>query len=358
MVKLAPVLSLYLARSVGQSILLVTAVLSGLYLTFQIFREVGDLAGDYGLAQMLAFVLRSLPTGVYDLFPFAVLIGVMIAAGRLASSRELVAMRAGGFDRLQIVGRMISAAMALSLLMMAAAEWWMPQLELQARSDREQARTGQLAVSAGRVIWMRDADRMVRAELLLSDPELGVRFSDVHIYTLNEQFQPELLLQAESASHQNNQWLLERSTSLNLEGAQRSQSPMLRLDSAINPDVFLALSTRPRLLAMADIRRISGYLEQNGLDASEYDDAFWRRLFYPLNILAMVLVGLPLLFRTDRQLAPAASIFAGIAVGISFFVVWRIMIGLAGLSLLPLWLIHLLPALLFISLGCWRLRKA
>ena len=355
---LARTLSLYLMRSVAQSIALMTLVLGGLYLTLQLVRELGDLSGNYGVPQMLAYLIRSLPTGLYDLFPFAVLIGVMIAVGRFAASRELVAMRAGGFHRMRIARRVLGAALVLSLLMMAMAEWWMPQLELQARSDREQARSGELAISAGRQVWLRDGRQMIRAELLVNDPELGVRFANVHMYQLDDQQQPVLWLQAEQALHRQGEWLLQQSSAFNLETAEHQHQSLVRLESAINPDVFQALSTRPRLLSMADIQRISGYLQQNGLDTQAYEQAFWRRLFYPLNILAMLLVGLPLLFRADRQLAPAASIFAGIAVGIAFFVVWRIAIGMAGVLMLPIWLIHLLPAVLFAGFGYWRLRRA
>ena len=351
-------LSLYLMRSVIQFILWMTVVLGGLYLTLQLVRELGDLAGNYGVAQMLAYLLRTLPTGLYDLFPFAVLIGVMVAVGRLAASRELIAMRAGGLNRSSIAGRVLFAALTLSLLMMAMAEWWMPQLELQARADREQARSGELAVSAGRPVWLRDGNQMIQAELLVNDPELGVRFADVQVYQINAEQQPVAWLKAEQAVHENGEWLLQQASRFNLQTAEREQMDSIRLVSAINPDVFQALSTRPRLLSMADIRRISGYLQQNGLDTQAYEQAFWRRLFYPLNILAMLLVGLPLLFRADRQLAPAASIFAGIAVGITFFVVWRIVIGTAAVLMLPLWLIHLLPALLFAGLGYWQLRRA
>ncbi|MEM7053876.1 MAG: LPS export ABC transporter permease LptG [Pseudomonadota bacterium] len=351
-------LSFYLMRSVAQSVLVMTFVLGGLYLTLQLVRELGDLAGNYGVVQMLAYLVRSLPTGLYDLFPFAVLIGVMVAVGRLAAGHELIAMRAGGLNRMGIVGRVLAAVLGLSLLMMAMAEWWMPQLELQARSDREQARSGEIAVSAGREVWLRDGSQMIRAELLVSDPGLGVRFADVQVYAINAERQPITWLQAEQGLHESGGWLLQQVSVLDLVTAKRQQLDSIELESAINPDVFQALSTRPRLLSMMDIRRISGYLRQNGLDTQAYENAFWRRLFYPLNILAMVLVGLPLLFRADRKLAPAASIFAGIAVGIAFFVVWRIVIGLAVLLVLPLWLIHLLPALLFAVFGYRQLRRA
>ncbi len=361
--KLTALLTRYLVSASLSAVVQVGLILGGLYLTFQLVRELGDLEGGYGVVQMLAYLLRTFPTGLYDMFPFIVLIGCMIAAGRLASSHELVAMRASGFDRRHIASRIMLVVLGLSLFMMAMAEWWMPALEMNARADREQARSGQLSASQGREIWIRDANRMIQAELLVNDPALGVRFANLQFYELNDRYRPVQLVHARFAVHQDRQWRLQEVQRMSMAATRAANQVRLAkqeslvLESSINPDVFLALSTRPRLMSMRDIRRISGYLDQNELDTSRYQEAFWRRLFYPLNILAMVLAGLPLLFRADRQLAPATSVFAGIAVGIAFFIVWRTVTGLSGLLPLPLWQFHLVPAVLFIGFGLWRLQK-
>ncbi|MEM1081310.1 MAG: LptF/LptG family permease, partial [Pseudomonadota bacterium] len=267
---LAPRLTLYLMRTTLIAIGLVTLVLTGLYFTFQVIREAGDLSGDYGLVAMLWYLIRSLPTGVYDMFPFAVLIGSMIAAGRLASSRELVAMRASGFDRGAIALRLVLAAMTASVAMMAMAEWWMPDLELQARTDREHALNEQVAAAGGRRIWTRDDQTMVRADIVLNDPDLGIRFTNVQMYRLNQGQSPALWLSAATATHSDGRWALKQVQALNLTDARQQSVASMMLPSSINPDVFVAFSTRARLLSMADIRRIAGYLDANGLETSTY----------------------------------------------------------------------------------------
>jgi len=77
----------------------VTLLLVGLYVGIDIVREAGDLQRDYGVPDMLLFVTRTVPTRLYDIFPFAALIGVLVGLGQLAAHRELVAMRAAGLDR-------------------------------------------------------------------------------------------------------------------------------------------------------------------------------------------------------------------------------------------------------------------
>jgi lipopolysaccharide export system permease protein len=121
--------------------------------------------------------------------------------------------------------------------------------------------------------------------------------------------------------------------------------------------VFRALATRPRLLPIADIVRIRRHLEDNGQEAVDYRQAFWRRLLYPVNLLAMLFSGVALLLRTGRGLPPAIGVFAGVSLGIGFIVVHRLILGLAPVLPLPFGMTHLVPAALFALAGTWLLRR-
>ena len=156
-----------------------------------------------------------------------------------------------------------------------------------------------------------------------------------------------MLVRAAQGNHDGRAWQLEQGTRLDLVTGARESFERTELASALNPEVFDALATRPRLLPVADILRIRDYLEANGLDASAYLEAFWRRVLYPVNLLAMVLIGLPLLFRPGRQASTAVNVFSGVALGVGFVVVQRISLGLAPVLPVPVGVTHALPALLF-----------
>lgn len=352
------ILGRYLGRSVARAVVLVALVLTGLYLSVDLVREAGDMTTGYGPAEILAFLLRIIPARLYDLFPFAVLIGGMVALGRLSSSSELVAMRASGFHQLRILACALAPAFLLGLVVMLAGEWLVPKLELDARLDRERARDGQLGGVVGEALWIRDGNLMIRAEVVLWNEDDEVRFGNLRIYFLDKASGIERTVHASEARHETARWILRGVHALDTRtGAHEQPEGTLELESGLDPGVFRALVTRPRLLPMHDILRIQAYLEANGQNATAYRQAFWRRLLYPLNMLMMLFSGVALLLRAGRQLSPAVGVFAGVSLGIGFVVVQRLVLGLAPVLPVPFGITHLLPAAAFGLLALALLRR-
>ena len=84
---------------------------------------------------------------------------------------------------------------------------------------------------------------------------------------------------------------------------------------------------------------------------------YWTKLFGPLTILAMVLLAIPFVFGSTRQISIGKQILLGFLVGITFYMVSRL-IGQMGLVYgVPAILSALLPTLLVIALTTWSYRK-
>ena len=340
-------LSRYLIVQLLKAIGLVSLLLVGLYTLVELLREARSLGGDYQAVQMIVYLIQTTPRRLYDIFPFAALIGVLIGLGALASGNELVAMRAAGFDRARILSRVLLAVGLCLVLLVAAAEWMIPGLESQARADREQARTGQIQQGREGLLWLRDQNRMLRIGLSIWIDERQLTFRDIQIYELGDTGQTEHILHAQSARHDGRAWQLEsvrRLSTARSGGIENLDS--IRLDSGLRPELFEAAITRPRLLSMTDLNAMKQLLERNGLDALRYQEAFWQRLYWPLTVLAMVLIGLPFVFAGMRQRNPGLNLFVGVSVGLVFFVLTRLAQGVAGVVPAPLWLTLLLPALI------------
>ncbi|MEN1729140.1 MAG: LptF/LptG family permease, partial [Pseudomonadota bacterium] len=290
-------LSRYLISRVLVGIAVVGLLLVGLYSLVEILREARSLESDYQALQMLVYIAQTTPRRLYDVFPFAALIGVMVGMGSLASANELVAMRAAGFDRGRIISRVLMAVGLCLVLLFAVAEWLIPGLEAQARADREQARSGQIQFGDQGALWLRDRDHMLRIGLSLWLDDNQLAFRELQIYRLDGQGQTDRVYFAEQARHDGSRWQLEEVRSLDREQIGAAEAlDALALDSGLRPELFEATVSRPRLLSMTDLSAMKSLLESNGLDASPYREAFWERLYWPMNVLAMVLIGLPFVF--------------------------------------------------------------
>ncbi|WP_181918350.1 MULTISPECIES: LPS export ABC transporter permease LptG [unclassified Wenzhouxiangella] len=356
---IAGIFGRYISRTVLVWVLIVAVLLAGLYTLIELVREAQDLIRDYGPLQMLSYLAQTTPSRVYDIFPFAALIGTMLGLGGLAGTNELVAMRAAGYDRGRILGSVMLAVGGCLIILFLLAEFVIPGLETRANAQRDQLRSGQVHLGRFGALWLRDGSMMVRIGYSAWSDENRPEFGDVLIYRLNEAgMQPELVMHAEHATHTGREWELRGVSERGVfesAGSRREQS--VRRESTLSYDLFSSAVSKPRMLAIADLMGMISLLDANNLDTGQYRQALWSRLFFPLNVLAMILVSLPFTFRGARQGGRGLSIFVGLSLGLMFFVISRLIRGTAMLWPGPLWLLMILPALFFGVIGLLLLRK-
>ncbi len=350
----------YVARQVLWGIGLVLVGLVALYSLVDILRELRSIEAGYGLADVVFFVLQTSLRRVYDVFPFAALIGTLLGLGSLAASQELVALRAAGVSRQKVAAMALAGGLSVLVMVMVLTETLMPGLETDARTAREQARTGQVELGGHQGLWLRDGRMLINIgqSLWVSDEE--VEFLEVDFYRMTDGFSPGELIQAERARHDGSNWILDNPILLDLEApvvvAETGQD-IARLQSRLDPAVFGAALTRPRFIAAADLVRLARYMEANGLDATAYRSAFWGRMFYPLTVIAMILIGLPFVFQPIREKGWGLPVLTGIGLGLGFHMLNRLLHGAAAITQLPPWITAAVLPLAFIGLALVLLRR-
>ena len=352
------ILGRYVSRTVLVWVLIVAVLLVGLYTLIELVREAQDLTRDYGPVQMLAFIAQTTPSRLYDIFPFAALIGTMLGLGGLAGTNELVAMRAAGYDRGRVLASVMLSVGACLLVLFMLAEFVIPGLEARASAQRDQLRSGQVHLGKYGALWLRDGSMMIRIGYSAWSDDNQPEFGDVLVYHVDEGMQPDRVMHATSATHTGDAWQFRHVAERGVfdERQSRRESSMT-LDSTLSYDLFASAVSKPRMLAIRDLMGMIALLDANELDTGRYRQALWNRAFFPLNVLAMILVSLPFAFRGGRQGGRGLSLFAGLSLGLMFFVISRLIRGTAMLWPGPLWLLMILPAVFFGALGLVLLRR-
>ncbi|WP_348655367.1 LptF/LptG family permease, partial [uncultured Spongiibacter sp.] len=96
-------LNRYIGRTVAAAILLVLLVIVGIDLLSSLIDELKEIRGDYTFVSVLQYVGLVAPGSLYKYLPFAALVGCLAGLGSLASSSELVVMRAAGVSTAKLV---------------------------------------------------------------------------------------------------------------------------------------------------------------------------------------------------------------------------------------------------------------
>jgi lipopolysaccharide export system permease protein len=309
-------LNTHVAFSVFSAIVLVLLIIVGLDAITAFIDEAEDIGDGYTFVEVLKYVGLTLPGRFYEFIPFAALIGCLIGLGQLATSSELVVMRAAGVSTARLTWIAMKPALLIAVFGFVIGEYVAPKTDQWAATSRALAQNPGESIAGRRGLWHRESNSFLNFNALESN---GV----VHGITLL-QFDDNLrllsTLSARRATFQGDHWLMEQVKRTNLAswGTQRSEHTTLRWETGITPQILTMEVVAPEQLPLLDLYRYSRYLLQQGLDADDFQLALWRKLLQPLAIAALVLVAISFIFGPLREGTMGFRIFAGVIVGIAF----------------------------------------
>lgn len=349
-------LSRYIATTITSSILMVLLVILGFDAIADIIDEMSKLGGNYDFLAALKFVLFSLPGNVFELLPFAALVGCLAGLGSLASNSELIVIRSAGVSTGRVVWLVMRPALMIMLAGMLVSEYIAPATESIAQSERATALRKTDNVVSKEGLWHREGNQFMHFNVVQPN---GVLYG-ITIYEFDDERHLRGTLFAERAIFQANHWLLEEVVENRLYPTHiESVSVRSKLwQTELSSDLLNILVLDPIDLSVLELWRYASYLDSQNLNSGPYRLAFWEKVLQPLSTLGLVLVAISFVFGPLREVTMGFRIFIGVLVGIVFRTAQDM---LAPASLVygfqPIYA-SLLPILVCIVLGVWFLRRA
>ena len=346
----------YIFKTVVTTALISLLVLLALETFFTLMGEIEDMGeGNYGLPQVLQYLLLTLPRRTYEIFPMCLLVGGLLGMGSLASSSELVAMRAAGASLFRLVGAALKAGLFLGVLSLILGEFIAPYAEQIAQESRANARNQSIDIRHGLGFWARDGQNFVNVRAVLPSG----RLANIYIYEMGESSELKSVIYARNADYVEGRWALQgvARTLIQPEAVYNRGVDNLLVDSVISPAMLNVLASDPEDLSIRDLRTYITYLNRNGLEDNMYQLAFWSKVLGPLTNLAMLFIAMPFVFGSQRKAGAGQRLLIGVFLGLLFFLANR-MLG----NLVLLYGYHPLlgagsPMLLFFAAGAYALHK-
>jgi lipopolysaccharide export system permease protein len=306
----------YVMKTVGGAMFLVMVVVLSLDLIFAFIAELDDTANNYQTLDALWYVFLTLPRRIYDYLPLGAFMGVLVGLGSMASSSELTVIRAAGVSIKRIVWAAMKPALFVVLLGVGIGEYLAPPAERMAQSEKAVALGAGSNVAAASGLWHREGNVFIHMNAVQPS---GVLFG-ISMFRFNEQRQLLAASFAERAIYQGDYWILEnvQTTKLTAQSTTRVTHNQLRWESGLSPSVLSVLIVKPENLAMTGLLTYARYLDEQGLSASRYWLAFWKKTLMPLGTAVMVLVAISFIFGPLRSVTMGFRVFTGLLVGLSF----------------------------------------
>ncbi len=366
MVPFPKIHDLYVARVVVGTVLLVWAVLVGLDVVLATVDEIGNIGqGSYTFAGALNYIAHSVPRRAYTMFPTASVIGALMALGQLASSSELTALRALGVSRKRLSVSVAIPITLLTALMMVNGETVAPWAQRSADVMRSAARSNDMIVAQYSGLWAREGDTFLNAQTgheRGSDKDRWLELNDVRLFEFDDKGRLQSIAHAAIAEHRSSGWLLRKVKRTYFEERAVTQTDVdeehweSNLDSAA-----LAANAgniwRPRYMGASELKEGINYRKRNELDASEFEEYYWGRWFYPLNVLALCLAAIPFAFGSLRSGGMGRRLFLGVVFSLGFWLLQNQVVKLAAVYKFDYRLAYLVPPMIMLAVSWYLFRK-
>jgi lipopolysaccharide export system permease protein len=327
------ILTRYLAREIYASITLVFAALLMLFSFLDLIHELSVMGhGDYHIGYVLLFVLLTVPSHIYDLFPVAILIGSILALVQLAANSELIVYRSSGASLQQMVGALLKIGLPLVVLSYLCGEVIAPPSERMAQSLRLKAQNAEVTLKEFRTgVWVKDERSFVNVKNVMPDTSL----LNISIYEFDESYHLHSITAAKRATFvAENRWHLEEvmQTRFTEHGTTADNQASMEWHSVLNPDLLSVLLVVPEQMSAWNLYQYVQHLRDNHQKTARYEIAMWTKLVYPFAVLVMLLLALPFTAHHRREGGISGKIFLGVVLGLSFHFLGRLFASLGALN--------------------------
>ena len=387
------ILQRYFAVSIAQSVTFVAIAFLALSAFFDLTDELPSIGKQgFEIQHAFLYVLLRVPYHVYEVMPFAALIGTIYTMAQFASSSEFTIMRASGMSTRMAAWMLLKIGVGLVLVTFLFGEVIAPRTAPMAEQIKLGARGATVSQGFSSGMWTKD---MVRSDGITGQVT-GSRFFNVRqfstdgqlrgvsLYEFDTSFRMRSLITAERGTYKgDNTWSLEGVTETRFSNtatlpeaarqAAEAKGPVsygqetsvvttrklaaMDLASEVTPRIISVSASDPERMSANELAVYTRHLTENKQESERFKIAFWKKLIDPLAVFVMMALALPFAYLHARSGGVSLKIFVGIMIGVAFMLVNSLFAHVGLLSAMPAFLTAIAPSLLFLALALVALWK-
>ena len=365
------------------SIVLVAAGFLALFFFFDLVDELQYLGKSNGLPSglptasdiyqirhALLYVGLLIPNHLYELLPISVLIGTIFVMARLAKSSEYTILRTSGLGPWRALKLLLSLGSIFVVTSFLIGDYLAPLSERTAQLLKAKYRG---TITVGQTgAWLREKQAYNTYVANVKTLSPSNEMVGVQIFEFDNKGLVVSRMQAASANFsEDDSWQLKNvtraefsvpntsattaNTAVQTARVSRSVLDSFRWPTEISQEMVSVALLKPERMGTIDLFNYIRHLDANGQTAQRYEIEFWKKVFYPLSCLVMVILALPFAYLHFRSGGISGYVFLGVMIGISFFLLNNVFGYIGNLQNWQPWFAAAAPGLLYmtISLGAF-----
>ena len=343
------------------AVALVTLGFALLFFFFDFVEELQSVnhigAIGYRIPQALIFIGLMMPSHIYELMPITVLIGTIFVMARLAQSSEFTILRTSGLGPWRALRILLSLGLLFVFFTFAIGDYVAPLADKTAQLLKASF-NGKVTVGKTGA-WLKEkqaySNYAINVGALASDGTM----KDVRIFEFDNHGHLVSMIQGQTGRFgEHEDWLLNKvdRTEFTVADARagrvdRVVSDNFRWPTSVTAEMVAAAVLRPERMGTIDLFQYMQHLSSNNQSAQKYEIQFWKKVFYPLSCLVMVVLALPFAYFHFRSGGIASYVFGGVMAGVSFVLLNNVLGDLGTLQGWQPWFTAALPGLIYSMLS-------
>ncbi len=325
-------------------------------------------ANIYQIRHALLYVLLLVPNHLYELLPISVLIGTIIVMARLAQNSEYTILRTSGLGPWRALKLLLALGAFFVVLSFAVGDYLAPVSDRAAQLLKARY---QNKITVGQTgAWLKE--KQVYNNYVVNVKALSPenKMQGVRIFEFDNMGRVVSTTEAPLATFgEADTWVLSQATRVEFSApgnaaktvqsngsapeakVNRTLQETFRWRNNISAEMVSVALLKPERMATLDLFNYVRHLDANGQTAQRYEIEFWKKVFYPLSCMVMVMLALPFAYLHFRSGGIAGYVFAGVMIGISFFLLNNVFGYIGNLRSWQPWLAAATPGLLYMTVS-------
>ena len=317
----------YIANTLLTYSIVVLLVWLSLYSFFNFLAELNSVGKvNYTILAAFKYIVLQLPEVAYDQVSPVILLGCVLGMGHLATTGQLIILRASGISILKITWLTLKNAIIFLICLTLIGELVAPTLSTYAENERSRAIGKNSLSSSQNGFWIRDGDNFINVENNLD----GTLFNGITVIEVNKSNQIERVVESKSAIFNGQSLNMDSANIFSIDSTNLfddialKERNLYKKQVAFDQDLIASLEKEPKDLTTLTIVKQIQFLTDNKLRAEIFEVELYKRLVKPITLVAMILLAMLFIFGSTRDATLGRKIFFGVSIGLSFELISRI----------------------------------
>ena len=310
----------YLIKLFLKKLLIITGVFASLTFILNILEEL-KFFNELNLSfhYPFLFTFLNLPSVIFEIFPFIVLISTQLFFIHLYGKDEIIIFKNYGIKNIDIIKIISIVTFLFGLFLVLGFHYFSSSLKHNYLSFKNNFTKDNkyLAVINENGLWIKDEINQ-SINIINAEEIEGGLLKKVSISLLNEQFKPLKTIQAEEVDIKSNIWIIKNAKVFNLDGTRNNEN-IIEIESNFNLEKINNLFSNLSSLNIFELNKQYEDYKSLGYSTLEIRIEVNKLYSLPVYLVLMILIGSILMLNTKHNKSKIFNIISGILLSVLIY---------------------------------------